>query len=113
MNRRLLAAAVLGPALFAAAVFAPAASAGNVAWSVAVGVPGFAVTAGRPGFYGAPYRPYYRSWYRPVLLPPPVVWAPAPMTYFGPAPVLVARPVIHVPRVYVAAPRPRVGYGPY
>ena len=116
MNRRLLAAAVLGPALFAAAVCAPAASAGNVAWSVSVGVPGFAVTAGGPGYYGVPYRPYYRAWSRPVLVPPPALYAIAPVTnpYIGPAPVVVRRPVVHAPRFYVAAPvLPRVGYGPY
>jgi hypothetical protein len=112
MNRRLLAATVLGPALFAAAAFAPAASAGTVAWSVSVGVPGFAVAAGRPSYYGVPYRPYYRGWYRPVVVAPPAIYAPAPVyPYYGPAPVVVQRPIVYAPRAYVAAPR--VGYGPY
>ncbi|MFO1397157.1 MAG: hypothetical protein U1F48_08845 [Burkholderiales bacterium] len=85
----------------AAAAFAPAASANNVAWSVSVGVPGLAITAGEPAYYGAPYRPYYRPYYRPVVVAPPVVYAP----YYAP----VAAPVYRPYRYY--APRPVV-YGP-
>ena len=52
MNRiKMLAAALGTAAVGAAAMFSPAASAGsNVAWSVSVGGPGFAVTAGEPGW---------------------------------------------------------------
>ena len=85
----------------AAATFAPVASAGNVGWSVSVGVPGLAITAGEPAYYGAPYRPYYRPYYRPVVVAPPVVYAP----YYAP----VAAPVYRPYRYY--APRPVV-YGP-
>ena len=66
--------------------------AGNVAWSVSVGGPGYAVTAAGPGYrgyppywrgygyYGRPYvRPYYRPYY-PVVYAPPVVY-PAPVVY--------------------------------
>jgi hypothetical protein len=130
MNRRLLCASVLGPALFAAAAFAPAASAGNVAWNVSVGGPGFAVTAGQPGYYGghgyygAPYRPYHRVWYRPLAVPSPIVVAPAPAAYpyyepapvvYAPRPVAVApRPIVYAPRAYVAAPAlPRATFGSY
>ena len=62
MNRTRMLVAALGTALVgAAAMFSTAASAGgNVGWSVSIGAPGFAVTAGQPAYYGAPYRPYYR-----------------------------------------------------
>lgn len=89
--------AVLGTLLVGAATaFAPAASAGNVGWSVSVGVPGLAIAAGEPAYFGAPYRPHFRPWYRPVVMAPPVVYAP----YFAPAPVY--RPYRYVaPRAVV------------
>ena len=107
MKLRTISTTAIGASLLVAATaFAPAAHAGNVAWSVSVGGPGFAVAAGQPGYggayygnryYGAPYRPYYRSWYRPVaVLPPPPVVLP----YYAPAPVVVA------PAARVYAPRP-------
>jgi len=109
MDRRKLVVLALSGALVAATAFIPAAQASNVAWSVSVGGPGFAVSAGEPAFYGgygygAPYRPYYRPWHRPAVVVPPVAYP-----YYAPAPVVYApRPIIYAPRpVYYA---PRVAY---
>ncbi len=89
--------AVLGTLLVgAAAAFAPAASANNVGWSVSVGVPGLAITAGEPTFYGAPYRPHYRPWYRPVVVAPPAVYAPVPAPIYRPYRHYAPRPVVYV-----------------
>ena len=113
MRLRTISTMAIGASLLAAATaFAPAAHAGNVAWSVSIGGPGFAVAAGQPGYggayyggnryYGAPYHRYYRSWYRPVAVLPPVPYVPPQVVfpYYAPAPVVVAP----APRVY--APRP-------
>lgn len=93
-----------------ATAFAPAASAGNVGWSVSVGVPGLAVTAGEPVYYGAPYRPYYRPFARPVVVAAPVVVAPpvvyAPYRYLAPAPVVYRPYPRYAPRAVVYAPHP-------
>ncbi len=110
MNRRILSTLAACGALLAAAAYIPVAQAGNVAWSVSVGGPGFAVSAGQPGFYRgyyrAPYlrpiaRPYYRPWYgaalvvRPVALVRPRViyphYAPAPVVY-APRGIVYAQP---------------------
>lgn len=126
MSRRPALLAALAATLAAGAFVAAPASADNVAWSVSVGVPGLAVTAGAPGYrlaapvYGpayrpayayAPHRPYYRPYYRPyvpVIYGAPVV-APYPYPYAGaltyPARVVVA------PRLY--APRRGVVAAPY
>lgn len=100
MNRTRMLVAALGTTLVgAAAMFSTAASAGgNVAWSVSVGGPGFAVTAGQPGFYGAPYRPYYRPYWRAT----PVVVRP----YYAPVRVVAPPPVVVAPRVVYAQPYP-------
>jgi hypothetical protein len=112
MNRRTVIALALGLGILAAASFAPAARAGNVAWGVSVGVPGFAVSAGQPGYYGgrgyygAPYRPYYRPWYRPAVVVSPVAYLP-PLAYpyYAPAPVVYApRPITYAYRGYSPAP---------
>ena len=106
MNRRIVTAIALCSTLYVAtAVCVPTASAGNVAWGVSVGGPGFQVSTGQPGvygpryIYGAPYwastRPYFRAYYRPYrpwLYPaavavPPVVYASAPIAY-APGPSL-------------------------
>jgi hypothetical protein len=95
--------AVLGTLLVgAAAAFAPAASAGNVGWSVSVGVPGVAISAGEPVYYGAPYRPYYRPYYAPVVVAPPVVYSSyyAPVPVYAPYRYWAPRPVVYAPRVY-------------
>jgi hypothetical protein len=88
------------------------ASAGNVAWSVSVGGPGFVVSAGAPAFrgghwgygrvgYGRPFvpaaRPFFRPFYpAPIVVPAPVLF-PAPVVYpvpaFGPRRVAVPAPV--------------------
>ena len=104
MQRRIL--ALTGAAALAAglALAAPA-SAGNVAWSVSIGGPGYGVAAVAPYGY-APYRAYG---------PAPVYVAPAPVYY--PAPVYVAPPVVYAPygvaygvRRYPAYYAPRVVY---
>ena len=104
MSRRILLASALAGTLAVGLAAAPAASAGNVGWSVSIGAPGVVVNAGAPayGYWGPGYRPYYRPYYpryRPVYVPPPVVY-PAPV-YYAPY-----RPV-------VVAPRPYYGPGPY
>jgi hypothetical protein len=99
--------------LLAATAFAPVAQAGNVSWGVSIGVPGFGVVAGQPGYYGgrgyygAPYypvarpiyRPYYRPYYRAAVLVPPVVYAPRRVVY-APQPFVYGYPG------YAAAPLP-------
>jgi hypothetical protein len=106
MNRTRIFTAAIGTMLIgAAALFSSAASAGNnVGWSVSIGAPGFAVSAGQPayghGYYGAPYRPYYRPYYRPVVVAPPVVYAP----YYAPYRAYVPYRPYYAPRVVVARP---------
>ena len=110
MNRRILPAIALCSTLLAtASAFVPTAQAGNVAWGVAVGGPGFSVAAGQPGYYGgrgfyrAPYlpfaRPYYRPYYRPVYRAVVVAPPPVAFPYFAPAPLVYApRPVYYAQR---------------
>jgi hypothetical protein len=115
MNRRYLPVAALCGGLLAAAAFVPTAQAGNVAWGVSIGLPGFGVVAGQPGYYGGrgyyggPYRPYYRPWYRAAVVAPPVAYVAPPVAYYAPA------PVVYAPRrvVYGPTPLPYVypGYG--
>lgn len=117
-NRRALFSTVLGTAaLGAAALFAPAASAGSdIAWSLSIGGPGYGLNVGQPafgGYYGAPYRPYYR----PVVVAPPVYYRPPPVVYrpvvVAPRPVYYApAPVVYGPRGYAARPAARY-YGGY
>ena len=79
MSRRILLASAVAGTLAVGLAVAPAASARD-SWSVSIGVPGIAVTAGSPYYYGPHYRPYYRSYYRPYYYaPPPVVYAPVPV----------------------------------
>jgi hypothetical protein len=111
MNRtRIFTAAVGATLIGAATLFSTVASAGNnVAWSVSIGGPGFAVAAGQPAYgrgyvgpayYGAPYRPYYRPYYnpyyrpyyRPVVVAPPVVYRPYYAPVVAPYPVYAPRP---------------------
>ena len=56
MYRRILLASALAGTLAVGLVVAPAASANN-SWSVSIGAPGFAVSAGSPVYYG--YGPQY------------------------------------------------------
>jgi len=78
----------IGIGLAAAGIFAGAAQAHGVSWSLSVGVPGF-------GFYAPPVvvapAPYY---YAP---PPRVYYAPPPRVYYAPAHVAPA-PVWVAPR---------------
>ena len=104
---RILTAAIGTTLIGAAALFSSVASAGNnVGWSVSIGAPGFAVSAGQPAYgrgyygYGAPYRPYYRPYYRPVVVAPPVVYSP----YYAPYPAYVPYRPYYAPRVVVARP---------
>src|SRR5262245_4327574 len=107
--KRIAAVTAVAAIVVGAAAFAPAASANNVAWSVSIGAPGVAVTAGNPGYwggyrygYGYGYgRGYYRHWHRPVVVAPPVVYR---------APVYVAPPPVYAPPPLYAPP-PTYGYG--
>lgn len=114
MNRtRILTTAVGTMLVGATALCSSVAAAGsNVAWSVSIGGPGFAVSAGQPvygrAYYGGPYRPYYRPYYRPVVAAAPVYrpwYAPvavaAPYPVYAPAPVVYAPPVVVARRPYV------------
>jgi len=94
-SRRIAITTALAATLAGGIAFAPGASANNVAWSVSVGGPGFAVSAGQPywgGYrgYGHGYRHgYYRPWHRPVA---PIVY---PYGYVVPRPVYVAPPAYY------------------
>lgn len=100
MNRtKILAAAA---AVAGAAVLAPTAAWAGTAWSVSIGVPGVAVTAGTPVY--APYRPYHGYWHRP-----PVVYRPYYRPYVVPRRVYYAPP----PVVVAPAPAPVPYYAPY
>ena len=126
MNRHTLTLALCSIVLAATTALVPTAHAGNVAWGVSVGGPGFQVTAGQPayyrgrGFHGAPYRPiarpyfplYYQAAFRAAVVVPPVFYAPPPVAYpyYAPAPVVIApRRVIYAPRPFAYA---YSGYGP-
>ena len=102
MNRRTICAVALCGGLLPAA-FVPAAEAGNVAWGVSVGGPGFTVVAGQPGWnggrawFGPPVRPFapvvYRPWLRPLPFVAPIAFAPAPVfvPWIAPRRVIVVR----------------------
>ncbi|HEY3177870.1 MAG TPA: hypothetical protein VGL25_03215 [Casimicrobiaceae bacterium] len=79
MFRRILLASALAGTLAVGLAAAPAASAHD-SWSVSIGVPGVAISAGSPVYYSPYYRPYYRPYHRSYYAPPPVV-------YYYPAPV--------------------------
>lgn len=112
MNRRTISVIALCSGLLAAASVVPTAQAGSVAWGISVGGPGFSVSTGQPGFYGgrgyygAPYfpyaRPYYRPAYRAIVVAPPVNFLPpVAYPYFTPAPVFYASsPVVYARRSY-------------
>ena len=109
--RRNVVALAIAVAGLAAVAHHPAA-ANNVAWSVAVGGPGFGVNAWQPGFgpsYGPGFRPDFRPvvvrpfGYRPVVVARPVFVA-APPVFYAPRPVFATR-VVLAPPVYFA-PRP-------
>ena len=118
LRRSVLAVAI---ALGGAALSLPA-TARDVAWSVSVGGPGYAINAGQSGFgpgwrhghhpvarpvviYPAGYRPVG---YRSVVVAPPVWVAPRPV-YYAPRPVYYApRPVYYAPQPVYYAPRPYV-----
>ena len=81
MVQRLALAGFTTTALVASAAFAPSASAGNVAWSVTLGAPGFAVSAGAPD-YGPYYPPVAPVPYAGAVLAPPVDY-PYAVPYVG------------------------------
>ena len=95
--KRIAAVTAVAAALAASMAYAPAASASNVAWNVTIGGPGFAVSAGQPGYWrgGYGYRVGYGGWYRPWYRPAaPIYVAPRPV-YVVPRPVFVPRPVYY------------------
>jgi len=114
MNRRNVIATSVGAALIAAAAaFAPVAHADkkHLDFNVSIGGPGYGLTVGNApyyydghrGHYGGHYNGYrsghyrhhnyghYRPHYRPVIVAPPVYYAPPPVVY-------VPRPVYYAPR---------------
>lgn len=119
MLRRIALVTAAAAVHVAGAAFAPAASAGNVAWSVSIGGPGYAIGVGHPGCRGGYRHGYYQPWYRPIVsvpivypyatyTPAAVLHTPLPLAY--PAPGDVPR------RAYVPAPvlpQPGVPYGRY
>jgi hypothetical protein len=105
-RRNLTTMALCGTLLATAAAFVPTANAGNVAWGVSVGGPGFTVVAGQPGWsggrvwFGPPVRSFasvvYRPWLRPAPIFAPIAIAPAPVFVPWVAPrrvVIVRQPV--------------------
>ena len=79
MFRRIVLASALAGTLAVGLAVAPAASARD-SWSVSIGVPGVAISAGSPYYYGPYYRPYHRPYYRSYYYaPPPVVYRPVPV----------------------------------
>ena len=97
MNRRIALSTTLCATILAAGAFVvPTAHAGNVAWGVSIGAPGFSVAVGQPGFYGG--RGYYRAPFVPVARP---YWRPSHRPYARYA----HRPIVVVPQpAYVAPP---------
>jgi hypothetical protein len=96
MSRRLAIASTFAAALAAGALFiTPTASARSVAWSVSIGAPGFAISAGRP-YWG--YRHYYRPYYSAYAYPAPVVYGDPYYPYAYPASVVVRAPFYYGPR---------------
>ena len=83
MSKRILLGTALAGTLAAGLAVAPMASANSTSWSVSIGGPGYAVSAGSPVYYGPYYRPYYRPHWRPVYVPPPAV-VYAPPVYYRP-----------------------------
>lgn len=136
MLQRTVKLSALAATLLAAVALAPAAFGGGTAWNVSIGGPGFAISAGQPGYGGSGYvgvgvryggvgvgyggyggqgyghRPYHRPYYPApaarVVVPAPVVYS-APYPYVAPVPYVV--PV--APRPYrIVAPIPRRAYAP-
>jgi hypothetical protein len=96
MIRRLALPGRAAAALCAGSAFALPAFAGNVAWNVSVGGPGFSVGVGQPAWAGWG-GPSFRS------------FAPAPVAVALVPPVVYGAPVI----VPVARPWRPVGYRPW
>ncbi len=92
---RLIAAAMLSTALFAGA-----AHAGNVSWSIGIQAP-----IGPGASIGTVFSNRHVS--SVIVAPAPVVFAPAyapPPLVYAPAPVYYAPPVVYAPRRVVVAP---------
>jgi hypothetical protein len=108
ISRRLTTLACTAAVACAGAFATLPAQAGNVGWSVSVGVPGFAITAGEPwGYRHHGYAPYYRPWVS-AYVPAPVYYAPPPRVYRPYYAPTYYRPYYPAP-VY----RPPVVYRPY
>ena len=98
MVKRFAIAGLAAAAFVAAAAVATPAVAGNVAWGVTVGGPGFAVSAGQPAYGGWSGGYYGPAPYASVAVAPPVVY-PYAAPYVG----VVARPYYARYRPYVYA----------
>ena len=97
MKHRIATIAAAGLLLAGGATIASTASARD-AFSVSIGVPGFAIGYGSRGYYGGYYAP-------PVVYAPPVAYAP----YYD-APVYAAAPVVYGPRFVYGRPYYRAYY---
>jgi hypothetical protein len=108
MFKRFALAGFAATILVAAATLATSAAAGNVAWGVTVGGPGFALSAAQPA-YGGWGGPYYRA-----VAPAPyaglTVGAPVVYPYIAPYVAAVARPYYY-PRFHPYS-YPRAWHGP-
>lgn len=106
MKHRIAAIAAAGLLLAGGATIATTASARD-AFSVSIGLPGFAVGYGNRGYYAPP----------PVYYAPPVAYAPEPYYYGAPVAEYAPEPYYYGAPVAYAAPAyygPRVVYGrPY
>ena len=105
MNRHIAMSTALCTGVLATGAFVvPTAHAGNVAWGVSIGGPGFSVAVGQPDYYGG--RGYYRAPLVPVARP---YWRP----YYRPYAPYGYRPIVVVPQpAYVGPPVP-LYYGSY
>jgi len=110
ISRRSTLVAAAAALLIGSFALAHRASASNVAWGVTVGGPGFAVSAGQPGFRGGCFNcGWNRPWFRPVIAAP--IFVPPPVYAPMATPFPVVTPIVVAPRrVFVPAPvfRPRV-----
>src|ERR1700674_1747584 len=78
------------------------------AFSVSIGLPGFAVGYGNRGYYGGYYGGYYAP--PPVVYAPPVAYPPQVAYYDAyDAPLYAAAPVVYGPRIVYGRPY----YRPY
>jgi hypothetical protein len=109
MHRSLVHATSIAAVLATAMVASPPATAGNVAWSVAVAGPGFGVRVGEPAYWGPRPIHSYRGAPRLGYLPLLAAAYPAPVVLPIPAPYGI---VYAAPGAYSTVP-PTRAWVPY